>query len=226
MCGRFALHTRLEGLIEEFDVDELEIEELDPRYNIPPSTRIPVVINRGGGNRLVWMRWGFVPSWDDDEDPMTITNARAETVAWKNAFKQAFRQRRCIIPADGFYEWKDTGDGKVPHYVTGSSGRPLGLAGIYEPWETPEGDEELTCTIITTDPNELVGSVHDRMPVMIRPSDRDRWLDMDVEDVQELVDLMGPVEGGTMDVWVVSAEVNSPRNDHPGLLEEAVEEEA
>lgn len=218
MCGRFALYSYMRQLIEEFGLDEHEAEGTEERYNVAPSQRVIAVVNDGTANRLETFRWGFVPHWAKGPRPRYMINARAETVAEKPTFRSAFKDRRCLVVADGFYEWRRSGKVKVPMFIRDTSGRPWGFAGIYETWNSPEGDEIITCAIITTEANETMSKVHDRMPAIVREEDRDTWLDPTVKDPEVLLPMLRPYDDDRMEVYPVSDDVNSPRNDHPGLV--------
>ena len=218
MCGRFALFSYMRQLMEEFGIDEYDLDGPGQRYNLAPSQRVLAVVNYGEGNRVERFKWGLIPHWAKGPKPRYMINARAETVAEKPTFRSAFRDRRCLILADGFYEWHRSGAVKAPMYIHDVSGRPWGFAGIYESWNIPEGDEVTTCAIITTEANEVMSKVHHRMPVIIRPEDRKIWLDPAVKDPEELLPLMRPYEGDLMEVLPVSDAVNSPRNDSPDLI--------
>ncbi len=191
MCGRFVLLTDLSVIVRSF-----EIEETASPYrtgdNISPGQQIMAVI-RDDKTRLVNARWGLVPSWAKDPSiGYKMFNARAETVAEKPSFRKAFQNRRCLIVADGFYEWQQLGKVKKPFYFSMKSGQPFGFAGLYETWISPEREPIDTCTIITTDPNELVRSVHDRMPVIV-PKDREKsWIDPLSRDRGVLLALLKP----------------------------------
>jgi putative SOS response-associated peptidase YedK len=218
MCGRFALFAYMRQLMEEFGIDEHDADELASRYNVAPSQHILAVVNDGEGNRFETFRWGLVPHWAKGSKPRYMINARAETVAEKPTFKGALRHRRCLIVADGFYEWKKSGKVKVPMFVKDVSGRPWGFAGIYEYWNSPEGDEIATCAIITTEANQVMSKIHHRMPAIIPREDRETWLDPSVEDPEVLVPLLRPYDSDRMEAFPVSDEVNTPRNDHPDLI--------
>lgn len=204
MCGRFVLLTDLSVVIEAFG-----IEETASRYrtgnSITPGQQIATVI-RDDKNRLVDTRWGLVPSWSKDPSiGNRMFNARAETVADKPSFRSAFHKRRCLIIADGFYEWQKIGAAKKPLYFSLKSARPFGFAGLYETWTSPDGEPIRTCTIITTQPNDLVRSVHDRMPVIV-PKDKERqWIDPLNHDREMLLSLLKPYPPDEMSMFEVDA---------------------
>ncbi len=200
--------------------------DLVPRYNIAPTQPVSVVrIAPDGGRReLVALRWGLVPSWaKDPKIGNRMINARAETVAQKPAFRAAFRRRRCLVAADGYYEWQKTGKARQPYYIRLASEEPFALAGLWEYWEGsalgPASGPIESCTIITTGANELTREIHDRMPVIVGPDDYAKWLDVDVEDRRHLDPILVPYASDEMKADQVSAHVNSPRNDDPQCVE-------
>jgi putative SOS response-associated peptidase YedK len=207
MCGRFVLLTDLSVVIEAFG-----IEETSSRYrtgnSITPGQQIATVI-RDDKNRLVDTRWGLVPSWSKDPSiGNRMFNARAETVAEKPSFRSAFHKRRCLIIADGFYEWQKIGTAKKPLFFSLKSARPFGFAGLYETWTSPDGEPIHTCAIITTQPNDLVRSVHDRMPVIV-PKDRERpWIDPLNRDRDMLLSLLKPYPADEMSMSEVDAKMS------------------
>ncbi len=218
MCGRFALFAYMRQLMEEFGIDEAEAVEAGQRYNVAPTQRVLAVVSDGETNHLEEFRWGLVPHWAKGDRPRYMINARAETVAEKPMFQNAFKHRRCLVLADGFYEWRKSGKVKVPMFIRDVTGRPWGFAGIYETWNSPDGDEVTTCAIITTGANRLMSTIHDRMPAIVREEDRATWLDPSVNDPGVLLPMLRPYEDDRMEAFPVSDEVNSPRNDHPGLV--------
>ena len=218
MCGRFALFSYMRQLMEEFGLEEHEDLEVGQRYNVAPSQRVLAVVNDGTANRLETFEWGLVPSWARGERPRRIINARAETVADRPTFRSAFRERRCLVLADGFYEWRRSGKVKVPMFIRDTTGRPWGFAGIYETWNQPGGDEVTTCAIITTEANRAMEEVHDRMPAIVREEDRATWLDPSVRDIEALLPVLRPYDDERMEVHPVSRDVNSPRNEGPHLV--------
>jgi len=180
---------------------------LQQSYNIAPTQQVPVIVNEGS-NRLITCRWGLIPPWSKDlAIGSRMINARAETLAEKPSFKGPFKKHRCLIVADGFYEWKKTGSGKIPVYITMKDSRPFGFAGLYSDWKPPEGEIIRTCTIVTTEPNDLIEPIHNRMPVVIEPKDFDRWLDHSRPDGKDVVDLMHPIR----DDYFVARETEMPR---------------
>lgn len=224
MCGRFARRSTQEVLADWFGVDLDEMPPFAPTYNAAPQSVQPVVrLNHDSGKReFALLRWGLVPYWaKDTKCGFTAINARAEEAAAKPAFREALKRRRCLIPADAFYEWQQLGPkSKQPHAFALRSGEPCAFAGLWERWKPKEGPPLETFTILTTDPNELAESVHDRMPVIIEPRDYDRWID--TSDEERLpVDLLRPFPAEQMHAWPVDKRVGNVRNDDPQLLEKA-----
>lgn len=225
MCGRYTLAAPEEALLEAFDVPDLTFDYA-PRYNIAPGQPAPVVAEDADGRRIGLLDWGFLPSWKD-EPSSPFVNARAESVASKRSFAEAFRRRRCLVPADGFYEWRSEGGRKVPYWFHPSDGGVISFAGIWETWRAAaSGEDEAeprhTFAILTTDANADVSPVHHRMPVVIPASGRDRWLDREAS-VAVLEGLLSTAPDGTFDVRRVSTRVNRPDDDDAELIE-AVDE--
>ena len=220
MCGRYTL-VNLAQLTDLFPwITEPPPEQAVARYNIAPSQPILAVAN-DRADRYDHFLWGLIPSWaKDPKIGQQMCNARAETIAEKNSFKNAYRRRRCLIPADGFYEWKLNADGKTkqPMYIRLRSGRPFPLAGLWEVWQDDAGNEVRSATIITTQPNELMATMHDRMPVILHEKDQHRWLDRAEHQAGDLDDLLVPYPAELMEAYPVSKQVNSPRNEGPELI--------
>jgi putative SOS response-associated peptidase YedK len=207
-------------IAKEFEVSDVSAD-LDPSYNIAPTQQVAVVISEGV-RRLVPVQWGLVPSWAKDPSVGNkMINARAETITEKASYRNAFKKRRCLVVADGFYEWQKTGDGKRPIYIRLKSGKPFGFAGLYEVWEPPEGGALTTCTIITTEANELMKPIHDRMPVIVPKEKQDLWLDPEVKDQESLLDLLQPYPALDLEAYPVSRRVNSPANNSPDCIKPA-----
>jgi putative SOS response-associated peptidase YedK len=223
VCGRYTLTTPVETLAEAFGVSG-PLPELGPSYNVAPTREVAAVLadGRGDGRRLEKLRWGLVPSWSKDPS-RGIINARAETAHEKPSFRRAFRERRLLVLADGYYEWrKDEGGGKTPFYFRMQDGSPFAFAGLWEAWRPRGGGEELrTCALLTTRPNALGAAVHDRMPVILPPDAYDLWLDPDLRDPEPLRDLLRPYPEERMEAYPVSRRVNSPRSEGPSLVERA-----
>ncbi|RPI10917.1 MAG: SOS response-associated peptidase [Zetaproteobacteria bacterium] len=219
MCGRFSLGSTVR-VAQVFDIPNAI--QIPPRYNIAPSQDVPAVIrNRETGAREFRpTRWGLVPSWA--RDPAIgnrLINARAETVATKPAFRRPFRERRCLILADGFYEWVQEGGRKQPYYIRLRDEEPFAFAGLSDRWQPNDAPALHTCAIVTTAPNDLIRRLHDRMPVILPPGDYDLWLDPTVQDVERLQTLLAPYPADAMVAYPVSAKVNNPANDAPDVLE-------
>jgi putative SOS response-associated peptidase YedK len=195
--------------------------ELSPRYNIAPSQPVPIVRrSRRGAREWATVRWGLIPSWAKDAKiGNRLINARAETAADKPSFRSAFKHRRCLLPADGFFEWARTPAGKVPHHIRFTDRRPFAFAGLWERWSAPDGEPVETCTILTTVPNEVLEPLHDRMPVIVAPARYADWLAEGPlgPDAAETILLPHPADG--MEAVAVSGLVNSPKNDGPRCLE-------
>lgn len=221
MCGRYTITVSIEELMSFYLIHDSKIHQYTPNFNVAPMQRIPAVISSSQGNRLGELRWGLVPGWaKDDKIGSKMINARAETVADKPAFKRLLKSRRCLIPADGFYEWKKEGSGKQPFRILLSDKGLFSFAGLYDIWEDPEGNKLSTCTIITTEPNSLMADIHNRMPVILRPEDESDWLGRDNNDVASLLKLLRPYDASKMRSYKVSPDVGNVRNNAEGLLEE------
>lgn len=225
MCGRYALNVQAKILEEQFRA--LCNVVLKPRFNIAPSQPVAIVREMPTEREINLVRWGLVPSWAKDiKVGYRMINARSETAATNGAFKHAFRRRRCLVPVSGFYEWKklepEKARGKkLPHYirVVDSPGDVFALAGLWEHWQDPAGNELESCTILTCAPNELMADLHDRMPVILDPADYGRWLDPGAQDPANIADLMRPFPADRMEAWPVGQAVGSVKNDGPGLTE-------
>lgn len=217
MCGRFVRKSTLTEISDEFDIYEVQWA-WEPSYNIAPGEDIACVINNGK-NILAACRWGLVPWWaKDPQIGYKMINARAETLTQKRTFTRPFQEHRCLIVADGFYEWRTVEKRKYPVYVHLRSERPFGLAGLYDRWKSPEGKVITSCTIITTRPNRIIEPIHNRMPVIIPPEDRALWLDKNVHDPQELMPLLQPCKDDEMVAYNVSPKVNSPKFNQPSCI--------
>jgi putative SOS response-associated peptidase YedK len=218
MCGRYTLRTPVETLAEEFGISD-PLPEIPTRYNIAPTQEVAAVLEEDEERKLEMLRWGLIPSWADDPAVGNkMINARSETAAEKPSFRTAFRKRRCLILADGFYEWQKTNGGKQPYYIRMEDGSPFAFAGLWESWDK-YGGEIRSCTILTTDANEMVGEVHHRMPVILPPETYDLWLDPDMRETELLLDLLRPYPDDGMEAYPVSRFVNSPSNDDERCVE-------
>ena len=226
MCGRFVAATDPDGLVRFFTIDERRGEDLPPSYNVAPTDSVPAVAEHDGRRYLVSFRWGLIPPWAESAAVgARMINARAETMATKPAFREAVRRRRCLIAADGFYEWRKTPDGrKVPHYISRSDGAPFAFAGLWETWRDRTNGHTLsvrTCTIVTRAAAAQMQPLHDRMPVALPTDLWDVWLDpaTAVDEVEELVRCDPP----SLEFRRVSDRVNRVANNDPSLLEPLLE---
>jgi putative SOS response-associated peptidase YedK len=221
MCGRFSLTLSSEDLLEYFLLSEGY--NLEPRYNIAPSQEITAVRLEEGQRRLVSLHWGLIPFWADDRKIGYRTiNARSETAHKSPAFRAAFRSRRCLIPATGFFEWDKLQGSRQPFFIYRTDGKPMTFAGLWEHWEDKEGKEFIeSCTILTTDAAEPVARLHDRMPVILEPGDFDLWLDPQEQNLEQLRNLMHPTEQGVLSMHPVSRYVNKAGNVGEKCLEPA-----
>lgn len=227
MCGRFVL-IDLAEFVDLFPWIRNEGPyrvEYPPRYNIAPGQGIPVVVN-DGHNDVGLAQWGLVPSWAKDVTiGRKLFNARAETLLEKPTFRALTRRKRCIIPASGFYEWRRDGRAKTPMYVRRQDGRPLAFAGLWDVWHSPDGSELPTCTIITTEPNELMQPIHDRMPAILDEAGMKRWLtSMYDAAAKPPLEVLRPFDAAELTAHPVGPSVNSPANDDPSLIEPAIGE--
>lgn len=210
MCGRYALSSPIESLEAQFEAEAQAL--LQPRYNIAPTTPVPVVRNGAAGRVIVLQQWGLIPAWSKDPSMgARMANARAETVADKPSFRAPFKRSRCIVPADAFYEWR-AGTPKQPFAIRAAGGGLLAFAGLWDRWEGPSGALE-TCTIITTSANGAMAPIHDRMPVILAREDYGRWLD------EGGAALLRPCPESWLEVRPVGPRVGNVRNDDPSLLE-------
>lgn len=217
MCGRFTLTTDLSFLEERFLFQSGGLP-YTPRYNIAPTQKALCVVEDGGRNAK-YLHWGLIPPWaKDDSMGQRMINARAETVATKPSFRRALKKKRCLVLADGFYEWRQENGRKTPMYIALRPRQPFAFAGLYEDWRSPTGDAVRSCTIITTIPNELLAEIHTRMPVILPPVAESVWLDRAIENEQALVDLLVPYPPGEMEAFAVSPQVNSPAHDAPDCI--------
>ena len=222
MCGRFALISSTETIADQFGVPANRTTGMPPsvpRYNIAPTQPVMAVrLDQSGQRELTFFQWGLVPSWSKDvRIGSRMINARSETVAEKPSFRNAFKRRRCLIPADGFYEWQKLEDRKQPMFIQAADKRPFGFAGLWEIWSSPDGDQLQTCTILTTSPNEMMAQIHNRMPVIVEPEDFDLWLEPG-PDPSQAMHLFRPYPAHKMAAYPVSTFVNNPRNDAPEAI--------
>ncbi len=216
MCGRYALHTNPQVVALTFGL--ATPPEFAPRFNIAPLSEVLIVrAGTGRAPQAANARWGLLPRWaKDPKFAAKLNNARAETVAEKPSFRDAFRRRRCLVPASGFYEWRAEGGRKQPYYIRPAHGELFAFAGIWERWEGPQGPLE-TCAIITTDANEIMQAIHERMPVILAAADYARWLDC--RPANDVTGMLRPAGPGSIEAYRVAPEVNNSRNDSPELIE-------
>jgi putative SOS response-associated peptidase YedK len=218
MCGRYSFAPDLKVVNEHYDIT-VNDGDIPPNYNCAPSQLLPVVTN-DNADRISFFKWGLIPFWAKNPAiGYKMINARGETIAEKPSFKNAFARRRCLVPADGFYEWKKLPDGKtkIPYRIF-LPGRPLfSMAGLWETWKSPEGEHVHSFTIITTTPNDLMEGIHDRMPVILEKQDEKMWLEE--KNQKALLELIKPFDSNRMDAYQISSMVNSPRNNSPEIIE-------
>ncbi len=212
MCGRYALTSPPAVIAERFHL--LWTPQIEPHYNIAPSQMIPAVRETGEGRALAWLKWGLIPHWAKDAGiGMKLINARGETLAEKPAFRDAYRRRHCLVPADAFYEWKPVAGRKQPYSIRMRDRSLFGMAGLWERWKDPDGRLVESCTIVTVDANPLVAPLHDRMPLILAPADYDAWLAAETGALPHAV----PAEA--MEAYPVNPLVSNARNDVPACLE-------
>jgi len=229
MCGCYSLTPTRQSIIDEFqvrlgdDVDRLNVFE---RYNIAPTQPVAVVAPQVQGRVLTAMRWGIIPQWmkpkQDGKPPAGWINARSETTADKPAFRGAYKYRRCIVPADGFYEWAKTDGSKQPYLIRPADNGLMAFAGLWETWCPPDGSELATVTILTTRPNDMMAEIHDRMPVVLSPDDYERWMTTEPEKTRGLADLLRPAPDGTLYKTPVTRHVNNARHDDPACWDDGM----
>ncbi|MDV7764819.1 SOS response-associated peptidase [Peribacillus sp. CSMR9] len=221
MCGRFTLFTDIEEIKDRFDIQGSFDEEYQFSYNIAPSHSVLSVINDGARNRLGYLRWGLIPFWAKDEKVgYKMINARAESIAEKASFKNAYKKKRCLIIADSFYEWKKEPERKIPMRIKLKNHAPFGMAGLWESWKSREGINIYSCSVITTVPNELMTSIHDRMPVILKPEDEKDWLNPSINDPAYLQQYLKSFDPEQMEAFEVSTDVNSTKNNSPNLIQQ------
>ncbi|GAA4870542.1 SOS response-associated peptidase [Paenibacillus vulneris] len=221
MCGRYTVTVTLEELMLHFLLGENVAARYAPRYNVAPGQWIPAIIGgeSQGDRRLGELRWGLVPSWSKDEKAgVTPINLRAETVTEKPSFQRLLSRKRCMIPSDGFYEWKKAGKSKQPIRFTMKDGGLFGMAGLYDTWVQANGEKLHTCTILTTEPNDLVAAVHDRMPVILTKESESLWLDRTVTEVSRLKPVLASYPASLMTSYEVDPKVGNVRYDEPDCI--------
>ncbi|MEM1173568.1 MAG: SOS response-associated peptidase [Pseudomonadota bacterium] len=214
MCGRFAFYSPAQATAELFGVHTLL--EAEPRYNIAPTQYVPAVRSTDDGRELAMLKWGLIPFWAKEASiGNRMINARAETVAEKPAYRNAYKHRRCLVLADGFYEWHREGDTKIPYFISLASGEPFAFGGLWERWKNKQDGEVVdSTTLITTDANEYLSRVHHRMPLILTPETADRWLAGDDSLIDEAHEVTPPLQA-----WPVSRRVNNARNEGDDLLD-------
>jgi putative SOS response-associated peptidase YedK len=219
VCGRFSITGDLDFYAEYFGVDEVLTDPLDKSWNVAPTDDVYVIAERNGQRQLDAMKWGLVPHWAKDTRSIQI-NARSETVATTPAFRDSFARKRCLIPADGFYEWETPENGRAPHWVYRADGHPMVFAGIWATRQDPEsGQWHRTCSIITKDAEGVISAIHDRMPVALVPGVWDAWLDRELEDPDAALSLLQPTDPESIMEHLVSRKVNMVKNNSPDLRE-------
>ena len=222
MCGRYSQGVDVSKLMDRFKVVvHNNLLTLPKKYNIAPSQNAPVIIRQNQEDYLELFRWGLIPSWAKDPSiGNKMINARAESVAEKPSFRKPFKRTRCLVPADSFYEWKldENGRTKTPMRVVLKSREPFAFAGLWDIWKDPEGKEVRSFTIITTNANKALKSIHDRMPVILKQDDEEAWLDQN-EEMSKLIQMLNPYPGEEMEAYPVSKIVNSPRNDNEECIQ-------
>lgn len=213
MCGRFSVAVSAKVMSETFKLTG--VPALTPRYNVAPTQQVAVVREGAdGGNRLDLLHWGLIPSWAKERSiAYKMINARWETLLEKPSFRQAYKYRRCVVPASGFYEWRHEGKAKLPHYIRIRDGVPMLFAGLWESWKSPDGELVESFTILTTSANKLLESIHTRMPVILHPDECRRWLDRHLTDPAPLSVFFQPYPADLMEMWQVSPLVNTVKHD-------------
>jgi putative SOS response-associated peptidase YedK len=220
MCARYSFFS-VKLFQPEFDLDPDGIEE---HYNIAPTDVVPGIIETAQGRELQFFQWGLVPSWSKDPTVgQKLINARAETLCEKPSFRTAFKRRRCLLPADGFFEWKGEKGNKQPYFIRMRSHKPFALAGLYEYWEGAEG-ALVTCTIVTTEPNELLSTVHNRMPVIVAKDDYGTWLDPKVQTPEPLMPILAPYPSNELEMYPVTRRMSNPGYESPEIIEQVPSE--
>lgn len=224
MCGRFTLYTDLDQIMDHYEIYLQNNIDFQPRYNIAPSQQVLTIINDGSKNIAGYLRWGLIPSWAKDEkNSAKMINARSETVMEKPSFRNLIHRKRCIIPTDGFYEWKQSELGKQPMRIVMNDQSIFSMAGLYDTWTAPDGQKISTCTILTTKSNPLMESIHHRMPVILRKEDEALWLNRRHNNISDILSLFSPYNHLDMRAYPVSSIVGNTRNDIPECIKSLVE---
>jgi len=222
MCGRYVLKSKLPELVHHYNAKAPAGIEFSGVYNAAPTFDMPVLLVPGKNRVLDLYRWGLVPFWAKDENPKySMINARAESLSEKKSYRKPFQSKRCIVPANGFYEWKKSGNRKIPHFIRLITGGLMNFAGLYEIWQNGNGKKINSFTIITTRSNRDVSPLHDRMPVILQMEEISFWLDPDNHATHELEKMLVPYPEGELDIYPVSDKVNSPKNQDADLIQKA-----
>lgn len=219
MCGRFTSYHSNSEIAKAFDL--ADVPRLEPRYNIAPTHAVATILHSDSQSdrEFKWLRWGLIPHWAKEQKiGNKLINARVETVAQKPSFRSAFRHSRCLIIASGFYEWQRAEHQKQPFYIQHIDGLPFALAGLWSTWQSPELETIDTCTIITTKANEIMQPIHQRMPVILKSDDYEKWLDPTIQQPELLQSLLQPYDSNKLKAYPVSTLVNNPRNDTPECI--------
>lgn len=220
MCGRYTITVTLEELMLRYDMYDTYMPRYGPKYNVAPGQQVMAIVHDGERNKLGELRWGLIPEWAKEEKiGYQMLNARSETLADKPAFRKPFERKRCLIPADSFYDWKGTGKHKQPMRIMLRSKELFSMAGLYDTWTSPEGVRISTCTIITTESNEMMKEIHDRMPVILPREQEAAWLNRGTKDVEQLRPLLQPYPSELMMAYPVSSRVGNVRNDDELCIE-------
>ncbi|MBM7645894.1 putative SOS response-associated peptidase YedK [Scopulibacillus daqui] len=218
MCGRFTFVHELNDLFAYYNIAQIDLP-FDKRYNIAPSQNVLAVVNDGNNNRIGYLKWGLIPAWTKDPKAgYKMINARAETIDEKPAYRRLLKRRRCIIPADSFFEWRKANDKKIPMRIKMKDDSIFSFAGLWDRWEN-NGQMIQSCTIITTAPNDLMKNIHDRMPAILSKDAESAWLDRSIDDEDCLKSLLTPYDANQMEAYEVSTLVNSPKNDVEEVIE-------
>jgi putative SOS response-associated peptidase YedK len=220
MCGRYVLKATLRELEEKYGAVPEGTYSFTANYNVAPSLHMPVIFEKEGKRLIGRYRWGLVPFWAKEVNTgYSMINARAESLAEKKSFSRPFQSQRCIVPANGFYEWQKAGSSKIPHFITSASSPLMHFAGLYEQWKGPDGEIVNSYTIITTEANKPVSELHDRMPAMLLPGEFETWLDPENRDTAVLQELLRPWPDDDIRLYRVSTDVNNVRNNGEHLIE-------
>ena len=220
MCGRYALFSKKERIAKDFGIIKEPQVDFEPHYNISPGMHVPVVLQSKEGEKMITnLKWGLIPPWSEDQNiGYKMINARSETITEKRSFSKPFQRQRCIIPANGFYEWRKMGSDKIPFYIRTNDADLFGFAGIFEKWKSPEGTIIPSFSIITTNANTLLKPLHERMPVILSPQEYDLWLDNRTYDQKMLESMLNQYPMTQMSVYPVGKEVNKADQNNPQLI--------